>query len=1652
MIFILGFWSLHLRAQMTMNGDTIYGNEWIRYDQRYFKLKVAEEAVYKVSVSELRSAGFPVDETEGRLLQLYSRGVQVPMYVNTDGALSDTDYLLFYGLPNRSEMDSFLYANGETDMLNPGFSLVNDTAAYFLTWNDSPGLRYEMVPNDLQNLPSPEQFFMDEIVFRQTASYIKRPNGAGSLSRFSAGEGFAGAAVVNAQADLPTPFFYAQGPEAQLEIRLASNNSRDHELQLLFNDKNLETLTFNNFNFISKKYSLPATDLLTQNKFNFNRLGAAENRYSLGIASLRYPSQYQLNNGVFKSWTPHRSGKQQMVWTGLNAATQEAWLLDPQTNRAVQAESSAGSVTFGYTPLETSTLVLALSNGFKVVPQILPITFENYTANAGNYLILSHDDLINGPTGNAQVQAYADYRSSSDGGSFNVTVADVRQIYDQFGWGVDRHFIALRNFFHYLHKSGAPVEHILLLGKGRDFRTIRTAAQVAAAASSFFVPTFGGPGADMLLVCGDQSVYPLYSLGRIPAVNGDDIRIYLDKVIEYENAQRYPIAEADRFWQKRVLHLSGGNNAAEQAQLRGILERMGIELSRNGFAGQTTAFSKQSSDPVGGSAPEIIYNLINTGLSMISFLGHSGSTTLDYDIDNLNIYTNRGKYPIFIALGCSVGNLHTPTQSFGERFNFANGKGTIVFLASTGLGYPSILENYGKEIYNTIGNNENLSIGTILQNVNRTFSGTGNRLFQESLEQHTLNGDPALKPNYQEGPDYVFDSGSIKTIPEQVTSTLDSFIFQVNVLNLGTNHNDSFDLSLERIYPGLQKDSLIIRKIKTEGYRTTVEIKLPTGKELSIGRNTINLRIDPDDLIAEKPLPEAKENNTLTTSEIGAGYSFFVFDVNAAPLLPEDFAVINNPSKIELKANTLDPFAPSNKYIFELDTAATFVSPFKIRHELTQNGGVLSWSPPVLWQDSVSYFWRVSSDSISEAEGYFWRSSSFTVVQNAPENGRGQFHADQKRLSNLKIEIDSNGIFRYEGIGRSYTVRNGVYQNNTFPRGTYEGGSFASFFPFDVLTEGICVVFIDPETGFRYRNIAGGQFGSINTTNGLLVSYPYITKEKSYRDALISLLHDTIPEGAVVMIYSMMRTNQSTYSPELWEEDSLSNNGLNLFNILENEGAVQIRELKEKGSVPFVLAYRKGEGLLAYDVGELKSDTVFMSVFEPERITSGNMEWMLPNTLKSLDRVDWSASDPKISENKKLVISMGKTSPKNELLDFTDVLTSSQNIGSVSSDSVYLVFESANEARHSHQLNYWTVYGTPRPDIIFNAARRFALSKDTLQQGESFQFEVALDATYTLTDTSILCLISYANENNVFKVDSVIVSFPDSLLGILNHTINTSDFPAGVILLSIEINQDKKIDESNYTNNVGQFQFYVQKDIKNPLLNVLFDGRSIRDGDLISSKPEITISLSDENPYLRLDDSTIFNVDLLRPGTTAWENIPLNSNDLLFVPSQENGKNKAVLFYKPEFLLDGEYSIRVSAKDASGNSSGNQPFQKQFQIITKQMISSLVNYPNPFSTRTKFLYTLTGGQSPEYYKIQIFTISGQLVREINHLEIGPLKVGTHLTDFEWDGRDAYGNSLANGVYIYRLHTKNSELNDVDHFETRSDLFSTNGWSKMVILR
>jgi flagellar hook assembly protein FlgD len=156
------------------------------------------------------------------------------------------------------------------------------------------------------------------------------------------------------------------------------------------------------------------------------------------------------------------------------------------------------------------------------------------------------------------------------------------------------------------------------------------------------------------------------------------------------------------------------------------------------------------------------------------------------------------------------------------------------------------------------------------------------------------------------------------------------------------------------------------------------------------------------------------------------------------------------------------------------------------------------------------------------------------------------------------------------------------------------------------------------------------------------------------------------------------------------------------------------------------------------------------------------------------------------------------------------------------------------------------------------------------------------------------------------------------------------------------------------------------------------------------------------------------------------------------------------------------YQLLIKAKDATGNKSVEYKnanaddfasYAINFQIISKKSISSVLNYPNPFSTSTQFVYTLTGNEPPAYFKIQIMTITGRVVREITQAELGELKVGTHKTDYAWDGTDQYGDRLAAGVYLYKVIAKKANGEDFEaHQNEKADEFFKNGIGKMVILR
>jgi flagellar hook assembly protein FlgD len=94
-------------------------------------------------------------------------------------------------------------------------------------------------------------------------------------------------------------------------------------------------------------------------------------------------------------------------------------------------------------------------------------------------------------------------------------------------------------------------------------------------------------------------------------------------------------------------------------------------------------------------------------------------------------------------------------------------------------------------------------------------------------------------------------------------------------------------------------------------------------------------------------------------------------------------------------------------------------------------------------------------------------------------------------------------------------------------------------------------------------------------------------------------------------------------------------------------------------------------------------------------------------------------------------------------------------------------------------------------------------------------------------------------------------------------------------------------------------------------------------------------------------------------------------------------------------------------------------------------IDHVLNYPNPFTTKTAFWFEHNYPSTDLYVKIELFTLTGKLIKTISQTINTP---GNRSNEIEWDGRDEYGKKIGRGVYLYRLRVKTIDGKTADKWE------------------
>ncbi len=1674
-------------------------NEWINYDQNYYKFTIGRTGLYRINQQTLAAAGLsniPVEQ-----FQLWRNGSEVQLYTSSpSGPLPSDGYIEFWGKRNDGKPDRDLYKNPDFQF-SDAESLLTDTAAFFLTYSTGSHLRFDNALNDIANntLPADPYFIYDyRGNFKQKINPGK-PVYFGEYvysSTYDMGEFWTTSEIYPA-----TPYKWSNGENLFVYPSGAPASFTISAVGMSFLGGNrVVKIDINGTNVISKPLTTINADIFTNESVPLSVIsGPALNltftnastdgndRMGIGFFSLKYPRLFNFGNRTaFEfSLSPNTNGNYLEI-TNFNWGGSVPPVLYDLSNgkRYVSNTTTAGILKFALLPSSVERQCVLVSeniSGIISVNSLSPRKFVDFSqsANQGDYLIISNKILFGG---NNPVELYRQYRSSTEGGGFNAKIVDIDEIVDQFAFGIKKSPLSVKNFLRFarINFSAAP-KFAFLIGKAVTYNEYRIYQTSKYADQLNLIPSFGWPASDNIL--GSDGFDPVAEtpIGRLAAIRPEEVQIYLEKIKQYEkNQQNTEQTIEAKGWMKTMVHVVGANDPSLDLALTRDQNAYKAIIEGPQYGANVTSFNRTTTGPETPQTNALMSSLFSSGISLLNYFGHSASTALDYNLNSPDQFSNYGKYPVFLVNGCNAGNIYSfdtsrllAITSLSENFVLAKDKGAIAFIASSHFGVENYLHIYNLGFYNSLGVND-YGQAVSIQVRDATAYLTSYRQLDSTTrylhaEEDILHGDPALKINSHPKPDFVVEDSKVIIDPTFISVANNSFNIKAYFYNIGKATGDSVSILIQRQYPDGSISTLVDKNIVSVRFIDSIALTIPLNPSKDLGTNKLIVTID--NLQQYDEMSEL--NNSVTKT-------FEVYEDELKPVYPYNFSIVNK-SNIQLYASTANPLAPEKQYAMQIDTTELFNSALKREVKLTSKGGLIGFDPGIVFSDSTVYYWRVAP--VSADGNNRWNTSSFVYLPNSGF-GYNQSHLYQHLKSSVeRIFIDSNSRqWLYQPRLSSFNILHAIFPTS---------GQIAADFQVQVngqtLTSGNCgdhsVVFnlFDPVTLQPYYNQAApstnpsGNYGKFmgsggtcddgntsGTAHNFEFSYLDTTGRRKMRDFM-----DWIPDGVLVTVRLFLSApyDQNPFV-DVWKSDQqVYGVGNTLYDRLTGAGFSGLDSftyprtwafLYKKDLPSFSPQYKLSNGL--YD-----KIVVHRDISTPDSI--GYITSPAFGPARAWKQVKWSG---KSLENGKdnvniEVIGLSSSGAENVLLAFgpDKPVVDISSIDVNQYPFIKLKMRNADSiALTPYQLNYWRILYDPVPEgaLAPNLLYQF---RDTLNVGEKTDFKIAFkNVSDVAFSDSIKVNMTVYDAGNVARPVTIspLKKLAPGDTATIQYTFDSKNFN-GQNNLFLDVNPDNAQPEQFHFNNFLYKPFSVSTDNFKPVLDVTFDGVHILNNDIVSANPHVLVKLKDESKYLLLDDTSLCKIQLQYPDG-SMRRFYFDNDTLRFSPATAGSNdNTATIDFMPFLTEDGMYRLMVEGKDKTGNPAGITSYSVSFMVYNKPMISDMFNYPNPFTTSTAFVFTLTGSQVPQNLRIQILTITGKIVKEITKQELGNIHIGRNITDYKWDGTDQYGQKLANGVYLYRVIT-NLNGNKLDKFpsydtngnEVNTEKFFNKGYGKMYLMR
>jgi hypothetical protein len=214
-------------------------------------------------------------------------------------------------------------------------------------------------------------------------------------------------------------------------------------------------------------------------------------------------------------------------------------------------------------------------------------------------------------------------------------------------------------------------------------------------------------------------------------------------------------------------------------------------------------------------------------------------------------------------------------------------------------------------------------------------------------------------------------------------------------------------------------------------------------------------------------------------------------------------------------------------------------------------------------------------------------------------------------------------------------------------------------------------------------------------------------------------------------------------------------------------------------------------------------------------------------------------------------------------------------------------------------------------------------------------------------------------------------------------------------------------------------------DDQGPAIELYMNQEGFVNGSVTDENPVLLAKVADDNGINTVGNGIGHDIVAVLDGQTAQ---PIVLND--FYAANLDSYQAGEVRYQFQNLSPGPHTLSLKVWDVNNNSSSSQI---DFVVQAKEdpVLQHVLNYPNPFTTQTEFMFEHNQSCSALDVQIQIFTVSGRLVKTIAQ-EV-PTS-GFRISGLFWDGRDDFGDELARGTYLYRLRVQTPEGAYAEHTE------------------